>query len=282
MKVRHVAAILAVHVLGCSSDGVLVLPSGQVVGESGATSSGATGGGSTAGGGGSGVADTGGSSAGGMIGIGGGATGLGGGAALGGAATVPASGGAAPAGGAPAGGAAPTGGTAPTGGVPSTGGTPSAGGMAPTGGAPSTGGVAPSGGASSTGGGPSSDPFEEAKQACVDRINAFRATEGKAPYERWTDGEACADEQAQLDGESNSAHGNFGMCDENAQNTCLWRDSIDSIVQNCLQSMWDEGPGEPFSEHGHYINMSSTDYTMVACGFYQADDGRIWASQNFR
>jgi hypothetical protein len=116
----------------------------------------------------------------------------------------------------------------------------------------------------------------------VDRINAFRATEGLPPLERWTEGEACADEQAQLDGLANGAHLNFGMCDEMAQNTCLWRPTIDSIIQNCLQAMWDEGPGEPYSEHGHYINMSNPDYTMVACGFYEGADGEIWASQNFR
>ena len=46
--------------------------------------------------------------------------------------------------------------------------------------------------------------------------------------------------------------------------------------------MWDEGPGEPYSEHGHYINMSSASYTMVACGFYQNAQGEVWANQNFR
>jgi hypothetical protein len=42
-----------------------------------------------------------------------------------------------------------------------------------------------------------------------------------------------------------------------------------------------EGPGSDFSTHGHYINMTSTSYTMVACGFY-AGGGGVWATQDFR
>jgi hypothetical protein len=168
-----------------------------------------------------------------------------------------------------------------TGGAPGTGGGLSTGGFEPlaTGGDWSTGGAPGTGGAGAT---TSSDPFEQARIDCVDRINAFRATEGKPPYERWVDAEACTDEQAQLDSESNSAHGHFEMCGEWAQNTCPWWPSLDSIITGCLQQMWDEGPGEPFSAHGHYINMSSTEYTRVACGFYQGPDGTIWANQNFK
>jgi hypothetical protein len=45
------------------------------------------------------------------------------------------------------------------------------------------------------------------------------------------------------------------------------------MIQPCLQQMWHEGPG-PFNQgHGHYDNMSSTQYTMVACGFYTLSDG---------
>ncbi|NJK32707.1 MAG: CAP domain-containing protein [Deltaproteobacteria bacterium] len=46
--------------------------------------------------------------------------------------------------------------------------------------------------------------------------------------------------------------------------------------------MWAEGPGEDFQKHGHYINMSSTQYTMVACGFYETSEGEFWSVQNFK
>jgi hypothetical protein len=124
-------------------------------------------------------------------------------------------------------------------------------------------------------------PYAAAHQDCVDRINAFRATENKPALTRWTEGEACANDQARRDALSGVGHANFGDCGEFAQNTCPnWRD-LDSVIQGCLQGMWDEGPG-PYNEgHGHYLNMSSTQYTQVACGFHQGSDG-IWASQNFR
>jgi hypothetical protein len=54
------------------------------------------------------------------------------------------------------------------------------------------------------------------------------------------------------------------------------------MLDGCLALMWAEGPGEPFSEHGHYINMSNPAYTQVACGFYQTGQGNYWAVQNFK
>ena len=45
---------------------------------------------------------------------------------------------------------------------------------------------------------------------------------------------------------------------------------MESVISGCLQAMWNEGPGEPFSEHGHYINMTRASFSMVACGFYEA------------
>ena len=49
-----------------------------------------------------------------------------------------------------------------------------------------------------------------------------------------------------------------------------------------LTMMWDEGPGEDFQTHGHYINMTSEDYTRAACGFYTTSSGGVWAVQDFR
>ncbi len=46
--------------------------------------------------------------------------------------------------------------------------------------------------------------------------------------------------------------------------------------------MWNEGPGEDFEQHGHYLTMSSDEFTMVACGFFQTDDGQVWSIQNFK
>ena len=133
------------------------------------------------------------------------------------------------------------------------------------------------------------DEFAQARQACVDRINGFRATMSLMPLERWTDNEPCTDQQSEQDAISGQAHGAFGMCNEFGQNTCPGWPSTDAIVMDCLQQMWDEGPppmlpcaGDCFQAHGHYLNMSNTTYTKVACGFYRMNDGRIWSNHNYR
>lgn len=118
-------------------------------------------------------------------------------------------------------------------------------------------------------------------QDCVDRINQFRwECQCLPPLQRWTDAESCTDQQSADDQATNSPHGNFGVCGEWAQNTCPNWNSDDHILDSCLQMMWDEGPGEPFEEHGHYINMSSQSYTRVACG--HAGVGDVWSNQNFQ
>jgi len=127
------------------------------------------------------------------------------------------------------------------------------------------------------------DPAED----CVRRINQFRCEcQHLPPLARWRDGEACADQMSEYDAMNpDPPHAGFraGICmGGSAQNECPGWPGVDSTVTSCLQQMWDEGPGEPFIEHGHYINMSSTRYSMVACGFYTDPGGRVWAAQNFR
>ena len=126
------------------------------------------------------------------------------------------------------------------------------------------------------------DPLESYRQRCDDEINRYRATEGKAPYGRWRGAETCTDGEARSDSETGTAHGAFGSCGEWAQNECPGWGSLEDTVTGCLAMMWAEGPGEPFSEHGHYINMSSTSYSQVSCGFYVTPSGSVWAIQNFQ
>ena len=122
-----------------------------------------------------------------------------------------------------------------------------------------------------------------AEQLCVDTINSYRAQLGLPPYQRWSAEESCADGQAQSDSQSGTAHGAFGQCTENAQNECPgWPGPPSQMITQCLAMMWAEGPGTDFSKHGHYINMSSTQYTKVACGFYTLSDGSVWAVQDFQ
>jgi hypothetical protein len=132
----------------------------------------------------------------------------------------------------------------------------------------------------------------DAAQDCVNRINQFRAEYAcLPPLERWTEGEACANQMAEYDGGEDSAHAGFqdDICEGgSAQNECPgWR-SEEQVVDGCLQAMWDEGPppteqcsGACFQEYGHFINMTNTRYTRVACGFFTTAGGEVWAVQNF-
>ncbi|MCU0665099.1 MAG: CAP domain-containing protein, partial [Myxococcota bacterium] len=121
--------------------------------------------------------------------------------------------------------------------------------------------------------------YEQARQACVNQINTYRATVGLAALSRWTGGESCADAEAKADSLSGEPHGAFGSCGELAQNECPGWGSVDSIATECLAVMWAEGPGDDFLTHGHYINMTTPTYTMVACGFFEGQNG-VWAVQN--
>jgi hypothetical protein len=126
------------------------------------------------------------------------------------------------------------------------------------------------------------DPDEAATQLCVDTINMYRATLGLPALARWKDAEDCSDTECLSDGMTGTPHGAFGMCGEFAQNECPgWPGDGASFITDCLQLMWDEGPGADFNTHGHYINMSNPDYTMVACGFAPGMGG-TWAVQNFK
>ncbi|MFO0564176.1 MAG: hypothetical protein U0263_00865 [Polyangiaceae bacterium] len=164
-------------------------------------------------------------------------------------------------------------------------------------------GGAPSGGSSGTGaGGSSADPLEAARQACVDKINQLRATKGLSPYQRWTEKEACADQQSTSDEQSGNAHGKFGQCSEGGQNECLGSGSAG--IEGCLESMWGEkdqagcsgcdacaGAYTPNCANcdfygdqtgdvcGHYVNMSAKYFTKVACGFSSLGG---WATIDFQ
>jgi hypothetical protein len=128
-----------------------------------------------------------------------------------------------------------------------------------------------------------SDPYDAAAEECVDEINSLRATLKLPPYARWTEEETCAGGEAQTDSASGVAHSAFGSCMEHAQDECPgWPGPPASMIDSCLMQMWAEGPGTDFSTHGHFINMSSTMYSKVACGYYTLADGSVWAAQNFQ
>jgi hypothetical protein len=127
---------------------------------------------------------------------------------------------------------------------------------------------------------------------CVARVNQFRACVCLGPLARNAAAESCANQQAQYDAQTGTAHGGFSdnICTPSAlaQNECPGWDSVTQTISGCVQTMFAEGPpptasctGTCYSAHGHFINMTNTDYTSVACGFYTTADGKVWQVQNY-
>jgi hypothetical protein len=140
--------------------------------------------------------------------------------------------------------------------------------------------------------GSGTDPFESARQACVDRINMYRATIGLPPYARWREAERCADQMAENDAVRRMAHDGFNrsVCSPrgNGQNECPNGIGTPESLPGCLAQMWAEGPtadGTWDVPHGHYMNMVGqytymgfmVRFSRVACGFSSMG----WAVQNF-
>jgi hypothetical protein len=158
---------------------------------------------------------------------------------------------------------------------------------------------------SSSSSGSTTDPFEQYRQECIDKINALRATKGLAPYQRWKSAESCVDQQAQHDATTGKAHDAWSTgnpsCGGNGQNECPGWGA--SAISGCLDSMWNEKnqagcsgcdacatfdifggncPNCTFNGStvcGHYVNMSSKTFTMAACGFSTTGG---WAAINFQ
>jgi hypothetical protein len=166
------------------------------------------------------------------------------------------------------------------------------------------GGATTGGSGGSGGSGPvTPDDRDALRQQCVDYINMYRATLGKAPLARATPAqEACSDMGAKKDADSGQAHSSAGDCDGlGGQNTCPgWgvggfsgNATLADAMTGCLDSMWDEGPPpKPDNEciadyqgcfllHGHWMNMSNDMYSVVSCGFYEMPDGKWWMNQDF-
>jgi hypothetical protein len=104
----------------------------------------------------------------------------------------------------------------------------------------------------------SNDGFSAERQACIDKINALRATDTAVALQPYTLGNSdmtntCVDTQATNDQAANSPHQSFinsspacswpggGSTGGSAQNECLSGYGTDVAgITACLQSMWDE------------------------------------------
>jgi hypothetical protein len=140
---------------------------------------------------------------------------------------------------------------------------------------------------------------ENWRQACLDKINEYRATENLAPLTLAPEAkQTCTDNQAAADMEANKAHGHFGDCGEWAQNSgpnfnTSWRKTAIEVSDAYLKMMWEDekalvtsGERDPQKDEdypyiGHYLNMKGN-YKTVACGIALTADGKKgWFNVNF-
>jgi hypothetical protein len=146
----------------------------------------------------------------------------------------------------------------------------------------------------------SADPYAEARQACVDKINELRATKGLAPYGRWQSAESCVDQEVSYDVSVGQAHAAFfatNSCGASGQGECMGFDHSAQGITSCLQYMWNEKDypecvncdacpfgqdcdGCIFLSCGHYMAMSSPSFTEAACGFSDVVPG--WQAIDYR
>jgi len=140
---------------------------------------------------------------------------------------------------------------------------------------------------------------ENWREACLDKINEYRATEGLEPLTLAPEAkQTCTDKEAADDLASNKAHGHFGDCGEGAQNSgpnfsTSWRKTAIEVSDAYLKMMWedekelvtsgerDPNKSEDYSYIGHYLNMKGN-YKTVACGIALTEDGKKgWFNVNF-
>ena len=133
----------------------------------------------------------------------------------------------------------------------------------------------------------SADPavIAAAVTACVDQVNALRASVGDPPLTRSDRIDAFSAEAAKVDGEAHQAHKHFlatngGHGTALAENVIPWwklsdYGSIQTVVRKGLTMMWEEGPGGD-----HYVNMRGK-YREMGCGIAVLN-GEVTVSQDFR
>jgi len=167
----------------------------------------------------------------------------------------------------------------------------------------------------------SDDGFGPSRTACINKINALRATDTAVALQPLTlentDAmNTCVDTQSNTDQTKDSAHYSFinnapacmwGSANSWAQNECEdGYGTTPAAIEQCLQDMWDESlkphclgcvgctvfggacsncdySGSMGYECGHYVNMSAPYFTSVVCGFAGAapSSSNGWSDQNF-
>lgn len=127
-------------------------------------------------------------------------------------------------------------------------------------------------------------------QDCVDRVNKLRALENLSPLVREQDGEDSSDKDAYQNYATKTPHSSFSG---DAQNECGLYSAISLILDDCIEkqmyyaekSCYVKNSSSCYADKacqcGHYLNITNKSFTKIACGLYEAPDGKFKAVLNF-
>jgi Cysteine-rich secretory protein family len=116
---------------------------------------------------------------------------------------------------------------------------------------------------------------------CVDEVNRYRASVGRAPLARSADLEAFAAEAAQSDGLAHQAHQFFATTNggglSRAENEILWWEglAVPSVIQQGLKQMWEIGPA------GEHYDIMTGAFSQIGCGIF-VNGSEVTVAQDFR
>ena len=127
-------------------------------------------------------------------------------------------------------------------------------------------------------------------QFCLDENNRYRAMVNAPPLIRSSTIEAFAAIGARYDYEARTAHKHFkdsmgipgarAAAENEIPGFSGWNlarmKTIHAVIQQGLQSMWNEGPGG-----GHYENMKNPVYKQLGCGIYVAPNQDVTVTMDF-
>ena len=131
--------------------------------------------------------------------------------------------------------------------------------------------------------------WEDELQHCVDVINSYRERDGVPPLVRDPSIEAYAMEGARYDAENydtcgphchfrTTGGGGVAIAENEIPGWPLaWYGSVNAIIEQGTQDMYNEGPGG-----GHHDNLVNPNFTRVGCGIYVTPDQKVWIVQDFR
>merc|ERR1719362_1052089 len=117
-----------------------------------------------------------------------------------------------------------------------------------------------------------STELEAEADACLTKVNSYRAGKGKAALTLKSSQNSCAASQSAKDGPNLNWHGHFGDCGEMGQCQAAGQSSCSAAID----AYYSEGPGG-----GHYEIIMDSRYKSMAYGKCDCSKYNVFWTHNF-